>query len=544
MPLPPSLPICLACADRRVREGAVRALVAQGYDLVVAESLEQLVERAGQGVALAVVDPGLAGLGEHPLDRLRAVPALHRVALLLLDDAARAALRRSSAAPELVRLMIQVNSHTAGQALLHLLHRVSETLNAAPELEATMDAVLTSVALALPYETGTLFLLDGNGGLEPRAARGYALAGGGLRRFAVGEGVVGWVVAHRAPTIVGDSDIDRRFDGRDDRSSRSLLAVPVVAGDRMLGALSLVRRAPAAPFSDTDLVLVTTISGSAAIAIENAHRYEQERALSRRLDEVDQLYATEHALVAELQQNNRIYASVVRTVSHELKTPLFGIQGFAQLLMDGLVAGDDVKDFATEIHDNAVRLTAYADRILSEDELERGRPSVELGEVAMRPLVDGVLRSLSATVQDGRHRLVNEVPADLPAVRADHDKVVQIMVNLVGNAIKYSPDGGRVRVTAEAVEGTVEVVVEDEGVGIPAEERIRVFERFARVSSPSTRGISGTGIGLAIVRGLVELHGGRVWVDDAPGRGSRFHVRLPVAAASPAVAAAALVEVA
>ncbi|HEY2704583.1 MAG TPA: GAF domain-containing sensor histidine kinase [Candidatus Dormibacteraeota bacterium] len=544
MPLPSSLPICLACADRRVRAGAVTALVAQGYDLVLAESVEQLVERAGEGVTLAVVDPRLADLGEHPLDRLRAIPALHRVPLLLLDDGARAALRRSAAAPELVRLMIQVDSHTAGQALLHLLHRVNETLNAAPGLDATMDAVLTSLELALPYDTGTLFLLDGQGGLEPRAARGYALAGGGLRRFAVGEGVVGWVLEHRAPTIVGDSDIDRRFDGRDDRSSRSLLAVPVIAGDRMLGALSLVRRAPAAPFSDTDLVLATTISGSAAIALENAHRFEQERALSRRLDEVDQLYATEHALVAELQQNNRIYASVVRTVSHELKTPLFGIQGFAQLLMDGLVEGDDVKDFATEIHDNAVRLTAYADRILSEDELQRGRPSVELGEVAIGPLVDSVLRSLSATVQDGRHRLVNEVAADLPAARADHDKVVQIMVNLVGNAIKYSPEGGRVRVTAAAADDAVEVVVEDEGVGIPAAERARVFERFARVSSPATRGISGTGIGLSIVRALVDLHAGRVWVDDAPGRGSRFHVRLPRAAPPAAVTSPRLGEVA
>ncbi|MGH7746861.1 MAG: sensor histidine kinase, partial [Candidatus Dormibacteria bacterium] len=99
----------------------------------------------------------------------------------------------------------------------------------------------------------------------------------------------------------------------------------------------------------------------------------------------------------------------------------------------------------------------------------------------------------------------------------------------VGNAIKYSPAGGVVRVTAAAADGTVEVVVEDEGVGIPTDERTRIFERFARVTTPSTRGISGTGIGLAIVRGLVELHGGSVWVDDATVRGSRFHVRLPQA---------------
>jgi signal transduction histidine kinase len=128
-------------------------------------------------------------------------------------------------------------------------------------------------------------------------------------------------------------------------------------------------------------------------------------------------------------------------------------------------------------------------------------------------------------------------------VCGDQDKIVQIMVNLVGNAIKYSPKGGVVRVGAEAVGDAVELIVEDQGVGIPEEERTRVFERFSRVSSPSTRGISGTGIGLAIVRGLVELHGGSVWVDDAPEQGSRFHVRLPQAMSSPAVAAA-LIEVA
>lgn len=536
-------PICLACADPAVRRGAGEALVAQGYDLVLAESLAQLVEHAREGTALAVVDPRLPGLGEHPLDRLRADPALHRVPLLLLDDAVRVALRRGPAEPELVRFLVQVHAHTAGRAMLHLLHRVSETLNAAPEREATMDAVLRSVGLALPYDTGTLFLLDGHGRLEPCAAHGYVLAGGGLRRFEVGEGVVGWVVAHRAPTIVGDSDIDFRFDGRDDRSSRSLLAVPVIAGDRMLGALSLVRRAPAAPFTDADLVLVSTIANSAAIALENAHRYEQERALAQRLEAVDQLYAREHSLVAELQQNNRIYASVVRTVSHELKTPLFGIQGFARLMMDGLAGESDVKDFATEIHDNAVRLTEYADRILSEDGLQRGRATLELGSVELRPVVDGVLRSLSATTRSGHHCLVNEVPDHLTPVCGDHDKIVQILVNLVGNAIKYSPGGGTVRVSAEPVDDDVELVVEDQGVGIAPEDRSRVFERFSRVSSPSTRGISGTGIGLAIVRGLVELHGGSVWVDGAPGQGSRFHVRLPQAAPAHA-AVPSLIEVA
>jgi signal transduction histidine kinase len=542
MVLSPSLPVCLAADDPAVRRGAVEALFAQGYDLVLAETFLELQDLARDGVALAIVDPRLPGLGTPPMERLRAASALHRVPLMLLEDAVRHALTRPAAAPALVGFMIEVHSQLAGRAMLHLLHKVGETLYASPELDATMAAVLRSVEQALPYETGTLFLLDSHERLEPRAAHGYALQESRQRSFQVGEGVVGWVAAHRAPTIVGDSDMDRRFDGRDDRSSRSMLAVPLLAGDRLLGALSLVRLAPAAPFTETDLTLVATIGNSAAIAIENAHRYEQERALARRLEEVDQLYAHEHDLVAELQQNNRIYASVVRTVSHELKTPLFGIRGFAQMLLDGTSGPDDVREFATEIRDNAVRLTQYADRILSEDGIQRGRVVLELGEVELHPLVESVLRSLSATTL-GRHQLVNEVAADLPLVCGDHDKIFQIMTNLVGNAIKYSPAGGTVRVHATAAHDKVEIVVEDEGVGIPVEDRTRIFERFFRVGDASTRGISGTGIGLSIVRGLVELHGGSVWVDDAPVRGSRFHVCLPQAVPSP-TAPAPLIEVA
>jgi signal transduction histidine kinase len=330
--------------------------------------------------------------------------------------------------------------------------------------------------------------------------------------------------------------MDGRFEGRTGRSSRSLLAVPLAAGDRVLGALSLVRRAPATPFSDDDLVLVATIGNYTGVALDNARRSQEERALVERLAELDRLSAEQRATVAELERNNRQCASVVSTVSHELRSPLFGIQGFAQLMMDGHASADDVRDFATEIHDNAVRLAQYVERILSEDALHHGQVTLNLGEVSLRPLVDGVLRA-AATAAREAHRLLNDVPDDLPPVWGDADRIVQILQNLVGNAVKYSPGGGRVAVSARVAGRMVEVVVEDEGIGVPPADRSRIFERFTRVTSPQTRAIGGAGIGLAVVRGLVELHGGRVWVDEAPVRGSRFHVELPVAVPSPPVTA-------
>jgi signal transduction histidine kinase len=536
MPAPPSLPVCLAIADDAARHGAVEALTAQGYRNVLADSFARLIERARAGICLAVVDPRLPGLGAPPMQRLRAASALHRCPIMLLDSAARTALQEGGAAPELVRFMIEVQNQVAGRTLLDHLHRVSEMLHASPELQPTMDAVLASLALVLPFDTGTLFLLDGSERLQPRAARGYDLRSGDRRSFRVGEGVVGWAVKHRAPSIVGDSDIDGRFEGREQRSSRSLLAIPLLAGDRVLGALSLVRRAPAQPFGDCDLLLVATVGNYAGVALDNARRCEQERVMERRLRELDRLSAEQRAAVTELERNNRQYASVVSTVSHELRSPLFGIQGFAQLMMDGRSSADDVRDFATEIHDNAVRLANYVERILSEDGLHHGQVSLDLGEVSLRPVVDGVLRSATASAR-ATHHLVNEVPDDLPPVWGDEDRIVQILLNLVGNAVKYSPAGGRIAVSAQLTGRMVEVVVEDEGIGVPPAERSRIFERFTRVTSAQTRAIAGAGIGLAVVKGLVELHGGRVWVEDAPVRGSRFHVALPIALPDPPVTA-------
>jgi signal transduction histidine kinase len=537
MPLPPSLPVCIAIADDAARHGAVEALTAQGYRNVLADSFPRLIERARNGICLAVVDPRLPGLGAPPMQRLRATSALHRCPIMLADADACAALRQDgAAAPDLIRFMVEVHKQVSGRSLIDHLYHLGEMLQASPDFQATMEAVLASLALAVPFDTGTLFLLDGSDRLEPRAARGYDLGRSDRRTFAIGEGVVGWAVKNRAPTIVGDSDIDSRFQGSAFRSSRSLLAVPLIASGRALGALSLVRRAPAQPFGDDDLVLVATIGDYAGLALDNVQRAERESVLQRRLGELDHRTAEQRAAVAELERNNRQYASVVSTVSHELRSPLFGIQGFAQLMMEGHSGPDDVRDFATEIHDNAVRLSQYVERILSEDGLQRGQVALEPCEVSLRPLVEGVLRSAAASARES-HRLINEVTDDLPPIWGDPDKVVQILQNLVGNAVKYSPAGGRVAVSARTGGGMVEVVVEDQGIGVPPAERSRVFERFTRVISPQTRAIGGAGIGLAIVKGLVELHGGRVWVDDAPGRGSRFHVELPLAPSNQPVGA-------
>jgi signal transduction histidine kinase len=244
------------------------------------------------------------------------------------------------------------------------------------------------------------------------------------------------------------------------------------------------------------------------------------------------LIANVHTLVTggEQLEYDRLYTQAVATVTHELKTPLTSIRGFAQMLRDDQLDPEEIREFAAEIHDSAVRLTRYVESILTEDAFHTGGVALELRDVRLAPVVGQVLRELEPWGLH-RHRLVNGVDESI-AVRADVDRLTQVISNLVTNAVKYSPAGGTVSVDAVVTSSEVEIIVEDEGIGIAPEERLRVFDRFYRVPSAVSTGIAGTGLGLSIVGNLVKLHGGRIWVTDGPGgRGSRFHVCLPAAVA-------------
>jgi signal transduction histidine kinase len=521
----PTIPLCIASADAGLRRRAERAFTRQGYAIVEATTLAELVERATAGVQLAVIDPRMPDLQPVPLSKVRAERAMHRVPVLMLtaDDLKGLDSRRPDR--EVIDLIVRVHSQLAGHAQLDLLHDVSRTLTASPDMENTLNGVFSALGQVLHFDTATLFLLDRSGKLFVRAAWGYDLQAEQLRSFEVGEGVVGWVVANRAPTIVGDSAMDDRFVSLDGRSSRSMAGVPLMVGERVIGALTLVRRAPAVQFTDEALLLVATVGNSAAIALENARVHEQERALSLRLEELNQLYGQEREIIDKLTESERLYGEVLSTVSHELKTPLMGIRGFAQMIRDRDVEGDEALDFATEIHDNAVRLSTYVERMLQEQAVHAGGETLDIRDVRLRPLAAQVIKQLSTGAPN--HELVNDIAEDSPGVSGDPDKILQILLNLVSNAIKYSPRGGTVRVAAEVRDRWLELVVTDSGVGIPPEARSRIFDRFFRISSFETKGIPGTGLGLSIVKGLVELHGGRIWVESEVGRGSSFHATLP-----------------
>lgn len=229
--------------------------------------------------------------------------------------------------------------------------------------------------------------------------------------------------------------------------------------------------------------------------------------------------------VTREKEIDRLKSEMVSTVSHELRTPLTPIIGFAELLDDPGLTEEKRRHYARVIAHEGRRLERLVDDFLTLSSIEAGRFELRLEDVDLRAVVADIF-----TVEAGhnpRHLLRCDIPPGFPAIRADRERIKRAIYNLVSNAVKYSPEGGPVVVTAALPDGAVEIAVRDEGIGIRAGDRDKIFHRFQRVNQDDCPGVRGTGLGLAITASIVREHGGEVRVASEHGRGSTFTIRLP-----------------
>lgn len=242
--------------------------------------------------------------------------------------------------------------------------------------------------------------------------------------------------------------------------------------------------------------------------------------------EVAELARAFNRMAERLESEDRARRQLLADVAHELGHPLSVLRGRLELLQDGIEPA--TPEALVQLQDEVLRMTRLLGDLRDLSLAEAGALSLHRRPVHLREVVDPLLANLQPVAASREIALSGEVPADLPPVDADPDRLRQVLVNLLNNALRYTPAGGRVSVRAWLADGEVRVQVADTGPGIAPEDLPYIFERFYRADRARTRtGAGGTGLGLAIARSLVRLHGGRIWAESEPGAGSRFNLALP-----------------
>ena len=308
----------------------------------------------------------------------------------------------------------------------------------------------------------------------------------------------------------------RELRAETDRARRrilwqSALLVPVTLGLMLVFTLVLAR-----PIRDIDAAISNIGHGrlSEPVAVQGPTDLQ---ALGRQLEWL-RLRLSEIA-----EERNRF----LRHMSHELKTPLANLREGTELLMEGAVGGlsHEQREVAAILRDNSVRLQRLIENLLSYSEWQARRGALEVTEVRLRPMVAAAVEAYQLPI--GAHRLALDVDVDDVTVAADRTKLGLILDNLISNAVKFTPDGGRITVRGRLADDQLRIDVANTGPGIPVDERPRIFDAFYQGATPQGGLVRGTGIGLSVVREFVEAHGGSVDIVDGEFAGAHFRVRLP-----------------
>ena len=330
-----------------------------------------------------------------------------------------------------------------------------------------------------------------------------------------GEGATGRLAEVQEPIQLPDilvAPSESRVRGALVRTGyRALLAVPLVREEHLLGALTVLRKV-SGEFAPEVIELLRTFATQSALAIQNARLFREIEIKGRQLE-------------AASQHKSQFLANM----SHELRTPLNAIIGVTDLLLEDardLDRADEIEPLERVLRAGRHLLTLIND-ILDLSKIEAGQMELELDDFHLSPAIDDAL--LLMRERAGRRGLALERHVDgrVGEIRGDQRKVKQVLLNLLSNAVKFTPEGGRIDVRAALVDGTVEISVTDTGIGIAPEDQEAVFEEFRQVGKAKKKA-EGTGLGLALCRKFVELHGGRIWVKSQVGQGSTFTFTLPV----------------
>jgi signal transduction histidine kinase len=396
--------------------------------------------------------------------------------------------------------------------ILDATNRAARALGSSLDLDHAFAAFIRELRGLIPFERTAIVMLE-DGSLRVFAAAGEGVASVFPPGTVVSvEGSVVEDVVAGGQTVYRDDMAEPRYDEEADFLAlglRSRVVAPILSAAETIGALSVVRREPGA-FSDGEIELLGLLGRLVGSAIQNIRAYEAERTT-----------------VEELRRLSALRADFVSLVSHELRSPMASVIGSARTLEQRWreLTPEQRESFLALIAHETSRLAELIGDVLDTSRIEAGTFSYSFDDVDLARLV----RDSAAAAEHGQDEVAVDavVREPLPAVRGDRDRLRQVLVNLIDNAVKYSSPGDRVRVQAEHTDGRVVIEVRDNGPGISQEHQRLIFEKFGR-AHVGEHAKPGTGLGLFIARSIAEAHGGALEVRSAPGRGATFRLSLPL----------------
>lgn len=417
-------------------------------------------------------------------------------------------------------------------ATLSVLNTIAETANGTFDLQQVFDTTLDQLLTSIGWDMGTVYLWDE----RTHTLDLVSLAGmpeAMIRRrlfYKMGEGIIGQAAESR--TLTRSEKCEPLAQGE----PACEIALPLItAPGILLGVLSIASSQPAS-LDEHDENLLSTVAQQVALTVDKSQLYQ---AVSAHADDLEQQVAlrTEELATAidelsvaleRAKEADKLKSMLLSTVSHELRTPLATIKGNASLLIEhhARIAPDMLSEHLQDIEEETDKLTDLISNLLEMSRIEAGMLHIQRDPVSIEDVLEGTMAS--AAVRMAEHPLALDMPSGLPKVYGDPRRIEQILANLLDNAGKYSPPGSRIDVRASLDRDMVVVTVSDQGQGMTAEQQEHIFDRFYQIQ-PSSPGIRGIGLGLAICRGLVEAHDGEIWVESEVGKGSTFSFSLPLA---------------
>jgi signal transduction histidine kinase len=424
---------------------------------------------------------------------------------------------------ENVRLLNELRARTDELARsvgdLRALGEVSQAVNSTLDLETVLNAIVSKAVQLSSTDAGAIYAFDeANEEFQLRATYGMdddLIAAIKDSHIRIGDAGIGQAAQRREPVQVPDLRAAEQptpvFDVVLRAGFRALLILPLLGAEGIVGALVVRRRAPG-EFAKNTVDLLQTFAAQSVLAIQNAHLFTE-------------IGEKSHQLEVASQHKSQFLANM----SHELRTPLNAILGYTELIIDQIYGDTPAKMRAVldRVQSNGKHLLGLINDVLDLSKIEAGQLELSLTDYSIKDVVHSVFAAVESLANAKKLALKVELPQEMPSGRGDERRLTQVLLNLVGNAIKFTDDG-EVAIRATAVNGTYTVAVRDTGPGIAPTDQAKIFEEFQQADSSATKKKGGTGLGLSIARKIVEMHGGKIWVESAVGEGATFFVTVPV----------------